>query len=155
MANLSEVYFYHVTGQTVVSALPQLLCKAKDIGWTVFIRGKDEASLKFIDDAIWTVEPESFLPHAVLGSQNSEKSDILLGTEKDDSSNSDFLLSLNGPLISTEEAAKYRSCALLLEDKNSDEGNIAREHWKKFTEADIRAKYWSQETGTWGLKQEN
>ena len=84
MANLSEVYFYHVTRQTVVSALPQLLSKAKDIGWTVFIRGKDEASLKFIDDAIWTVQPESFLPHAVLGSQNSEKSDILLGTEEDD-----------------------------------------------------------------------
>ena len=88
---MSEVYFYHVTRQTVASALPQLLSKAKDIGWTVFIRGKDKASLKFIDDAIWTVQPESFLPHAVVGSQNSEKSDILLGTEEDDSSNSDFL----------------------------------------------------------------
>ena len=155
MANLSEVYFYHVTTWTVVSALPQLLSKAKDIGWTVFIRGKDEASLKFIDDAIWTVQPESFLPHAVLGSHNSEKSDILLGTEEDDSSNSDFLLSLNGALISTEEVAKYKRCALLFDDKNPDEVSIAREHWKKFTEADIQAKYWSQETGTWGLKQEN
>ena len=79
----------------------------------------------------------------------------MLGTEKDDSSNSDFLLSLNGALISTEEVSKYRRCALLFDDKNSDEVNIAREHWKKFTEADIQAKYWSQETGTWGLKQEN
>ena len=155
MANLSEVYFYHVTRQTAVSALPKLLSKAKDNGWTVFIRGKDEASLKFIDDAIWTVQPESFLPHAVLGSQNSEKSDILLGTEEDDSSNSDFLLSLNGALISTEEVSKYRRCALLFDDKNSDEVNIAREQWMKFTKADIRAKYWSQETGTWSLKQEN
>lgn len=155
MANLSEVYFYHVTRQTVVSALPQLLFKAKDIGWTVFIRVKDEVTLKFIDDAIWTVQPESFLPHAVLGSQNSEKSDILLGTEQDDSSNSDFLLSLNGALISTEEVSNYRRCALLFDDKSSDEVNIAREQWMKFTKADIRAKYWSQETGTWGLKQEN
>ena len=87
MANLSEVYFYHVTSQTVFSALPQLLSKAKDIGWTVFIRSKDIASLKLIDDAIWTAQPESFLPHAVLGSKNSEKCDILLGTEEDDSSN--------------------------------------------------------------------
>ncbi len=134
MANLSEVYFYHVTKQTVASALPQLLSKAKDVGWTVFIRCKDEASLKFIDDAIWTVQPESFLPHAVLGSQNSEKSDILLGTE---------------------EVSKYRRCALLFDDKNSDEVNIAREQWMKFTKAYIRAKYWSQETGTWSLKQEN
>ena len=67
MANLSEVYFYHVTRQTIVSALPQLLSKAKDIGWTVFIRSKDQASLKLIDDAIWTFQPESFLPHAVFG----------------------------------------------------------------------------------------
>ena len=155
MANLSEVYFYHVTKQTVASALPQLLSKAKDIGWTIFVRCKDEASLKFIDDAIWTVQPESFLPHAVLGSQNSEKSDILLGTEEDDSSNSDFLLSLDGALISTEEVSKYRRCALLFDDKISDEVNIAREQWMKFTKANIRAKYWSQETGTWSLKQEN
>ncbi len=123
MANLSEVYFYHVTKQTVASALPQLLSKAKDVGWTVFIRCKDEASLKFIDDAIWTVQPES--------------------------------LSLNGALISTEEVSKYRRCALLFDDKNSDEVNIAREQWMKFTKAYIRAKYWSQETGTWSLKQEN
>ena len=155
MANLSEVYFYHVTSQTVFSALPQLLSKAKDIGWTVFIRSKDIASLKLIDDAIWTAQPESFLPHAVLGSKNSEKCDILLGTEEDDSSNSDFLVALDGALISTEEVSKYRRCALLFDDKNSDEMNIAREQWKKFTEADIRAKYWSQETGTWGLKREN
>jgi len=33
--------------------------------------------------------------------------------------------------------------------------NIAREQWMKFTKADIRAKYWSQETGSWSLKQEN
>ena len=155
MANLSEVYFYHVTKQTVASALPQLLSKAKDVGWTVFIRCKDEDSLKFIDDAIWTVQPESFLPHAVLGSQNSEKSDILLGTEEADSSNSDFLLSLNGALISTEEVSKYRRCALLFDDQNSDEVNIAREQWMKFTKADIRAKYWSQESGSWSLKEEN
>ena len=155
MANLSEVYFYHVTRQTVVSALPQLLSKAKDIGWTVFVRGKDQASLKLIDDAIWTFQPESFLPHAVFGSQNSEECDILLGTDEDDSSNSDFLLSLNGALISIEEVSKYRRCALLFDDKNSDEVNIAREQWMKFTKADIRAKYWSQETGSWSLKQEN
>ena len=81
MANLSEVYFYHVTRQTVVSALPQLLSKAKDIGWTVFIRGKGEASLKFIDDAIWTVQPESFLPHAVLGSQTVSYTHLTLPTK--------------------------------------------------------------------------
>ena len=45
MTNLSEVYFYHVTKQTVASALPQLLAKSIDVGWTVFIRGKDEESL--------------------------------------------------------------------------------------------------------------
>ena len=107
MANLSEVYFYHVTKQTVVSALPQLLAKSIDVGWTVFIKGKDEASLKLFDDAIWTAQPESFIPHAVIGSQNENKCDILLGTEENDSSNSDFLISVNGALISVQEISRY------------------------------------------------
>ena len=155
MANLSEVYFYHVTKQTVVSALPQLLAKSIDVGWTVFIKGKDEASLKLFDDAIWTAQPESFIPHAVIGSQNENKCDILLGTEENDSSNSDFLISVNGALISVEEISKYKRCALLFDDKSSDEMTIAREQWIEFSKADIRAKYWSQETGVWSLKREN
>ena len=155
MANLSEIYFYHVTKQTVVSALPRLLAKSIDVGWTVFIRSKNEESLKLIDDAIWTAWPESFIPHAVIGSQNDEKCDILLGTEINDSSSSDFLIALNGALISVEEISSYKRCALLFDDKNSDEINIAREQWVEFTKADIRAKYWSQETGVWSLKREN
>ena len=155
MANLSEVYFYHVTKQTAASALPQLLTKSIDVGWTVFVRGKDLNSLKLFDDMIWTVQPESFIPHAVIGSQNEQKCDILLGTKENDSSNSDFLISVNGALISGEEISSYKRCALLFDDKNSDEMNIAREQWIEFTKADIRAKYWSQETGVWSLKREN
>ena len=155
MVNLSEVYFYHVTKQTVANALQQLLAKSLDVGWTVFIRGKDEESLKLFDDTIWTAQPESFIPHAVIGSQNEQKCDILLGTEENDSSNSDFLISVNGALISGEEITSYKRCALLFDDKNSDEMNIAREQWVEFTKADIRAKYWSQETGAWSLKREN
>ena len=122
---MSEVYFYHVTKQTVANALPQLLAKSIDVGWTVFIRGKDEESLKLFDDTIWTAQPESFIPHAVIGSQNENKCDILLGTEENDSSNSDFLISVNGALISREEISSYKRCALLFDDKNSDEMNIA------------------------------
>ena len=59
---MSEVYFYHVTKQTVASALPQLIAKSIDVGWTVFIRSKDEESLKLLDDAIWTAQPESLFP---------------------------------------------------------------------------------------------
>ena len=33
--------------------------------------------------------------------------------------------------------------------------DLAREQWVEFTKADIRAKYWSQETGVWSLKREN
>ena len=43
----------------------------------------------------------------------------------------------------------------VFDNKNSDEMNIAREQWIEFTKADIRAKYWSQETGVWSLKREN
>jgi DNA polymerase IIIc chi subunit len=91
----------------------------------------------------------------VIGSQNENKCDILLGTEQNDSSSSDFLISVNGALISREEISSYKRCALLFDDKNSDEMNIAREQWIEFSKADIRAKYWSQETGVWSLKREN
>jgi len=79
--NLSEVYFYHVTKQTVESALPLLLTKAVETGWSIFIRVKKDINLKSFDDAIWAAQPDSFLPHAVLGSQNDDKCNILLGTE--------------------------------------------------------------------------
>ena len=153
--NLSEVYFYHVTKQTVESALPLLLTKAVEAGWSMFIRGKEDINLKSFDDAIWSAQPDSFLPHAVLGSQNDDKCSILLGTEDHDSSRLDFLVSVNGASISAVEVAEYKRCALLFDAKDVEEMTSAREQWVEFTNAGIPAKYWSQETGVWSLKKEN
>ena len=153
--NLSEVYFYHVTKQTVESALPLLLTKALEAGWSTFIRGNEAMNIKAFDDAIWAAQPESFLPHAVLGSQNDDKCNILLGTEDHDSSRLDFLVSVNGAPISPVEVAGYKRCALLFAANNPEEMKTAREQWVKFINASIPAKYWSQETGAWSLKKEN
>ena len=49
---MSEVYFYHVTKQTVESALPLLLTKALETGWSIFITVKKDINLKSIDDPI-------------------------------------------------------------------------------------------------------
>jgi len=64
---LGEVYFYHLTRQSINEALVPLLKKCLDNNWRVVVRGTDLKLLEALDETLWEGPGNEFLPHGLLG----------------------------------------------------------------------------------------
>jgi DNA polymerase IIIc chi subunit len=60
---MTEILFYHLVGQRLEQALPQLLEKSLERGWNALVRAGSEERLAVLDEALWTYSEASFLPH--------------------------------------------------------------------------------------------
>ena len=150
---MGEIYFYHLTRQTVSQALLPLLGKCLSNGWRVVIRGQDLHQLEELDDKLWQGANESFLPHGLAGSVGADEQPILLSLEKKIPPH-DCLICISGAPILEEEVSQAKRVCILFQDDNSEDMQTARGQWKSLTKAGFGAKYWSQSNGNWELKAE-
>ncbi|MFM7084162.1 MAG: DNA polymerase III subunit chi [Hyphomicrobium sp.] len=63
MSEKSEVLFYELANRTVEQTLPHLLEKTLSRGWRAVVQVGTPERLESIDQALWTFDEESFLPH--------------------------------------------------------------------------------------------
>ncbi|MCA3665330.1 MAG: DNA polymerase III subunit chi, partial [Methylobacterium sp.] len=49
---MTEILFYHLTGQRLEQALPQLLEKSLERGWNALVRAGSEERLAVLDEAL-------------------------------------------------------------------------------------------------------
>ena len=150
---MGEVYFYHLTRQTVSQALLPLLGKCLSNSWRVVIRGQDLDQLNELDDKLWQGASDAFLPHGLAGSSGDADQPILLAL-KGQTYPHDCLICISGAPISEEEVAEAKRVCILFQDDNSEDMQTARGQWKSLTKAGFAAKYWSQSNGNWELQAE-
>ena len=62
---MGEVYFYHLTRQSINEALAPLLKKCLDNNWRVVVRGTDLKLLEALDEPLWEGPSNEFLPHGL------------------------------------------------------------------------------------------
>src|SRR5690606_9646272 len=67
--SMTEISFYHLTRQPLNKALPRLLEKVLAAGHRALVLAGSEERVEDLDAALWTYDPDSFLPHGsrVLG----------------------------------------------------------------------------------------
>ena len=150
---VGDVYFYHLTRQTVSQALSPLLEKCLSNNWRVVIRGQDLDQLNELDDKLWQGPSDAFLPHGLAGSLGDADQPILLALEGQTYPH-DCLICISGAPILEEEVAEAKRVCIVFQDDNSEGMQIARGQWKSLTEAGFAAKYWSQSNGNWELQAE-
>ena len=150
---MSEVYFYHLTRQRVDQALRPLLGKCLANGWRVLIRGREEAEIRQLDDALWQGPAEEFLPHGLAGAAQEADQPVLLALEGHKEQH-DCLICVGGSAVTADEVLASKRVCILFQDDNVLHMQTARSQWSSLAEAGIAAKYWSQAQGNWELQAE-
>ena len=150
---MGDVYFYHLTRQTISQALSPLLEKCLSNNWRVVIRGQDLDQLNELDDKLWQGPSDAFLPHGLAGSLEDADQPILLALDGQTYPH-DCLICISGAPILVDEVVQIKRVCIVFQDDNSADMLMARSQWKSLTKAGLAAKYWSQSNGSWELQAE-
>ena len=107
------------------------------------IRAGDD-QLTQLEEALWTFEPASFLPH---GRENPTDQPILLSSAAEPANGADVLLQCAVPL--PEPLTGWTRVLHLFED-GSEAQVRARAEWKRLGTTDVSRSYWKQDArGRW------
>lgn len=92
---MTRVDFYVLRSPAPADRLPvavRLAEKALNQGLRVFINAAEEHQAQALDDQLWTLRPESFLPHGPAGAADAEL--IAIGCGQDPGDHGDLLINL-------------------------------------------------------------
>jgi len=146
------ILFYHLTRSTAEQTLRTILDRALATGWRVMIRGTDMAELKRLDARLWQHPADGFVPHGVEGGADADQP-VLLGLGRIGNAAKGLIL-LDGATTDPDEAREVERVWILFDGADSARLAEARTQWKRLTEAQIPAQYWSEESGKWVKKAE-
>ena len=62
-------------------------------GHQVYIHTDDETAAREMDELLWNFQPESFLPHSLLGGEHAER--VAIGWQTDPSPHNDVMINLS------------------------------------------------------------
>ena len=148
---MTEIGFYHLTRSPLERALPKLLEKVLGAGKRAVVRTGSAERVEFLNAALWTYEPASFLPHGTTREGDAASHPIWL-TEGDDSPNGAEVLVLTDGVTATDVAA-FERCLELFDGRDQQAVEAARARWRTYKEAGHTLTYWQQtERGGWERK---
>ncbi|MCA0043706.1 DNA polymerase III subunit chi [Celeribacter litoreus] len=149
---MGAVYFYHLTRNPLDVTLGVLVEKSLAAGWRVEVRGRSDAMLQHLDQALWM--REGFLPHGMAGGPHDGAQRVLL-TSAQGGNAASCVMSVGGADVSAEEIAALDRTCILFDGHDHEALQHARSQWKALTGAGAEAQYWSEESGRWEKKAES
>ena len=94
---MTQVDFYVLPengGLTAHAAVGRIAEKALSRGHQIFVQVKDEAEANALHDSLWAFRAESFLPHAIAGTDDDEA--LIIGWEDPPTEHDDVLINTTG-----------------------------------------------------------
>lgn len=148
---MSEIRFYHLQTQSLEQALPALLAKAITTGKRILVRGTDEARIKKLNEALWTYDAGSFLPHGIKKDGFNDQQPIYLTANNDDHPNgANVLIALDGATM--EDSEQFSLQCTMFNGQNPEHLAQARAQWKALKDSDNDLTYWQQTATGWEKK---
>jgi DNA polymerase III subunit chi len=145
-----EIWFYHLTGQTLERALPTLLERTLARGWRAIVEAADEERLRALDDLLWTWSDESFLPHGLMSDGDPKLQPILLTCGSENSNAADIRFFVAGADLRIDADQSYSRLVLMFDGGDEERLAAAREQWKQLKEGGEALSYWRQgDDGRW------
>ena len=93
---MPQVDFYHLTQSTLDEALVMLVKKCQVSAKKVLVQCPRPAA-EAVDDALWTFDPESWLPHGLDDAPGAERADIWVMSGAEENPVSAEFLGPSGP----------------------------------------------------------
>lgn len=151
---MGAAYFYHLTRNPLEQTLPILLGKALQAGWRVSVRGSDMNALSQLDDSLWKIPEDGFLPHGLEGGDTAAQQPVLLSCGTDNVNGATCLMSVHGADVTADEVQAMERVCVIFDGSDPQAVQNARVQWKSLTDAGCSAQYWSEESGRWEKKAE-
>ncbi|MBL8652147.1 MAG: DNA polymerase III subunit chi [Sphingopyxis sp.] len=145
---MARVDFYRLTRDPVERVLPALAGRILDNGDRLLIVAGPAMQRQAIDEALWTLQPASFLPHGAAGSPDEEVEPILISGTLDPSppNRASHIALADGEW--RDEALGFARVFLLFDNSRIDD---ARATWRSLAARDdVDNRFWKQdERGRW------
>lgn len=150
---MPEFGFYHLTRSSLEQALPKLLEKMLASGKPTLVRLGVEERLEFLDRALWTYTPESWLPHASDKNPSPELQPILLSAATHDEAcqnlnNAAYLVLIDQ--APAPDAANFERILELFDGNDPQALAATRDRWRWAKHQGFDLVYWQQnDRGGW------
>jgi DNA polymerase-3 subunit chi len=146
---MTEIRFYQLQRTPLDRALPKLLEKVLESGARAVVLVGSEERLAALDAALWTYDPNAFLPHGTSRDGRAEEQPVWLTTSDENPNHAGVLVLADG--ARSDRVAEYDKCLEMLDGNDPDAVAAARERWRAYREAGFGLSYWQQNeaSGRW------
>lgn len=138
---MTHVSFYQLDGAPIDRVLPKLLEKAYTTGKKSLILSPSLPRIDHLDDALWTYDPEAFLPHGLSTEAKPSEQPILLSTTEFKDVTIPYAFILDGAQL--EDVTRYERVFVLFDGNNADLLQSARTLWRSYKEHNHKLDYYT------------
>ncbi|NQY15461.1 MAG: DNA polymerase III subunit chi [Henriciella sp.] len=144
-----EWWFYHLQRTTLERAVGPLLEKCLERGWRVLAVSADATRRAALDEALWTYDDQSFLPHGQAEAEGLDAAaqPILISSKADNANKASVALLMDGVDLPVD--ARFERCMVMFDDGDGATRQKAREQFKAAKDAGLTARYFQQSGRGW------
>lgn len=148
------IQFYHLLSTSRERAVPKLMQKALASGGRVVVMMSSDAALKSMSEALWTNDPDGFLPHGLPREAHASEQPIILTLADENPNGADILCILDGGL--PESVPTYKKVLDIFDGANEEEVAKARSRWTHYKAKGYTLQYIKQQPGGgWKMEMES
>jgi DNA polymerase III subunit chi len=146
---MTEILFYHLTGQTLEQVLPTLLQKSLERGWRVVVQASSDERVEALDAHLWTWRDDAFLPHGTSGGAEVAEQPIVLTATAENPNGATVRFLVDGVNLANDPAS-YERIVLLFDGDDPEAVEMARTRWTEAKASGAEVTYWkANENGRW------
>ncbi|MEL7042063.1 MAG: DNA polymerase III subunit chi [Pseudomonadota bacterium] len=144
-----EWWFYHLQRTTLERAVGPLLEKCLERGWRVLAISPDATRRAALDEALWTYEDQSFLPHGQAEAEGlvPNAQPVLITGHAENANGAAVALLMDGVDLAVD--APFERCMVMFDDGDRTTRQKAREQFKAAKDAGLSARYFQQSGRGW------
>lgn len=149
---MTEIHFYHLTSTPLERALPKLLEKAVQGEFRSVVLMESEEKVEWLNNILWTYDPNSFLPHGSAKDGNPEQQPIYITASAGNPNKANLLIITDSSAV--ELSTGFDRVIDIFDGSDVATTAKARERWKKYKAEGHRLEYRQQtEDGRWTVPQ--
>ncbi len=149
----TTIQFYHLLSTSRERAVPKLMEKALRAGNRVVMLLDNDNALKTMSNALWSNDPDSFLPHGSTREGREQEQPIFLSLTDSNPNNADICCVLNGSL--PESAEQFSKLLDVFDGTREEAVTAARQRWAHYKSKGYALQYIKQQPGGgWKMEME-
>ena len=148
---MSKVLFYQTHREQEI-VLRKILEKSLDLDWKILVRGTKRDRIERLDDYLWKIPEDRFLPHGIAGGDHDHLQPILLAKDNQSLEQREALVLIDGARASSNEVEAVNRVSVVFESRDQEVVRTSREFWRTLREKGFPLEFWSEEARGWVKK---